>query len=623
MADQNAAAAQGDGRPGTVDPYEQSCFKFEDVLRHELTIAAARRKLLDTERGDLEGTGPPAGADPADAAWQARLLGLSFSGGGIRSATFNLGVLQALAGRGVLRYVDYLSTVSGGGYIGSWLTALCQRRFARTKEDANAAGVETGSLLGLDEAGFQSFEQGLAWSAGDTDGRGPAREDRAIRFLREFSNYLTPKLGMFSGDTWALIAIYVRNALLNQLVLLLALVGVLLLPRLLSPLLGRAEADTDAKFLLWMLADLIVLVFICWNLGRNLASITALRGGEPEHAPRVIRRIGVPLLAIGISAASWLGYVGEWPLTVAAAVGAVVSVFTWSLASASARRHAGKAWSKVEKGFWTRMIWYSVPSGAVFGLLLHAVSVWLFADGTYSGFKLVAAPPALAFAVLLAGVLHVGLAGKSFSAQYTEWLSRFGGIVLIGTIGWLAFNGLVFLGPLLVAWLQGLWEAALSSGWILTTLVSVVFGKDVAASSGRLSRLFMAVAPYIFIVGLGVAAAALLQAGLHEGAVRFGDAVAVENARTVVYSQLQAGGGGLVRSYGEWLAQTEEWFIVAAAIAAAIALTWAVSLRVDVNVFSLNGMYANRLVRCYLGASVTDRKPNRFSGLSARDDLQL
>jgi patatin-like phospholipase len=55
------------------------------------------------------------------------LVGLAFSGGGIRSATFNLGVLQALAKLNVLRHCDYLSTVSGGGYIGSWFTAWTYR----------------------------------------------------------------------------------------------------------------------------------------------------------------------------------------------------------------------------------------------------------------------------------------------------------------------------------------------------------------------------------------------------------------------------------------------------------------------------------------------------------------
>ena len=49
-------------------------------------------------------------------------VGLAFSGGGIRSATFCLGVTQVLAKRNLLQDVDFLSTVSGGGYTGSFLT---------------------------------------------------------------------------------------------------------------------------------------------------------------------------------------------------------------------------------------------------------------------------------------------------------------------------------------------------------------------------------------------------------------------------------------------------------------------------------------------------------------------
>ena len=49
-------------------------------------------------------------------------VGLALSGGGIRSATFCLGVVQVLAERGLLPGVDFLSTVSGGGYTGSFLT---------------------------------------------------------------------------------------------------------------------------------------------------------------------------------------------------------------------------------------------------------------------------------------------------------------------------------------------------------------------------------------------------------------------------------------------------------------------------------------------------------------------
>jgi len=52
---------------------------------------------------------------------------LCLSGGGIRSATFNLGVLQSLARTQLLGKFDYLSSVSGGGYIASWLRAWMHR----------------------------------------------------------------------------------------------------------------------------------------------------------------------------------------------------------------------------------------------------------------------------------------------------------------------------------------------------------------------------------------------------------------------------------------------------------------------------------------------------------------
>lgn len=50
------------------------------------------------------------------------VFGLALSGGGIRSASFGLGVVQVLAERQLLKEVDYLSTVSGGGYTGSFVT---------------------------------------------------------------------------------------------------------------------------------------------------------------------------------------------------------------------------------------------------------------------------------------------------------------------------------------------------------------------------------------------------------------------------------------------------------------------------------------------------------------------
>src|ERR1700726_688773 len=58
---------------------------------------------------------------------EAPLSALCISGGGIRSATFALGAIQAFAEKGILADFDYLSTVSGGGYIGGWLSAWKQR----------------------------------------------------------------------------------------------------------------------------------------------------------------------------------------------------------------------------------------------------------------------------------------------------------------------------------------------------------------------------------------------------------------------------------------------------------------------------------------------------------------
>ena len=72
---------------------------------------------------------------------QDSLIGLAFSGGGIRSATFNLGILQALAEAHLLHKFDYLSTVSGGGYIGAWLAALTHH-FKATFQTSTFEDVE-------------------------------------------------------------------------------------------------------------------------------------------------------------------------------------------------------------------------------------------------------------------------------------------------------------------------------------------------------------------------------------------------------------------------------------------------------------------------------------------------
>src|SRR5205814_10002046 len=84
---------------------------WDEVFKEEIASVASRR----TAKGDVT----------------ANLVGLAFSGGGIRSATFGLGVLEYLKSAGLLKQIDYLSTVSGGGYIGAWLSANCKRAAER------------------------------------------------------------------------------------------------------------------------------------------------------------------------------------------------------------------------------------------------------------------------------------------------------------------------------------------------------------------------------------------------------------------------------------------------------------------------------------------------------------
>ena len=102
-----------------IDPGQDQTdgWRFEKIKDEEVEEMLHRRKAVETELG-LTHTG----AKDRD-----QLVGLAFSGGGIRSATFNLGVLQGLAKLGLLPWFDYLSTVSGGGYIGSWLAAWIKR----------------------------------------------------------------------------------------------------------------------------------------------------------------------------------------------------------------------------------------------------------------------------------------------------------------------------------------------------------------------------------------------------------------------------------------------------------------------------------------------------------------
>ncbi|WP_455387785.1 patatin-like phospholipase family protein [Petrachloros mirabilis] len=89
---------------------------------------------------------PSSSAMPPVTQVPAHLKGLAFSGGGIRSATFHLGILEALQDMKTLPAIDYLSTVSGGSYIAGWMLA----HLGNPQDDAYGNLVQThdpGELL--------------------------------------------------------------------------------------------------------------------------------------------------------------------------------------------------------------------------------------------------------------------------------------------------------------------------------------------------------------------------------------------------------------------------------------------------------------------------------------------
>ena len=155
---------------------------------------------------------------------------LCISGGGIRSATFALGVIQGLAGAEVLDKFDYLSTVSGGGYIGSWLSSWARR------DPEGIAGVQK-KLVRADNAvdGTATLDadgKRIVTPKSEVPDAKVDPEPQPVRHLREYSNYLSPRLGLTSPDTWTIAALYIRNLLLNLLVLVPILATLLAFPRL-------------------------------------------------------------------------------------------------------------------------------------------------------------------------------------------------------------------------------------------------------------------------------------------------------------------------------------------------------------------------------------------------------
>lgn len=140
------------------------------------------------------------------------ILGLALSGGGIRSASFSIGVMQAMERFNVLRFFHYLSTVSGGGFVGSALT--WHSHWKATKPKPTASDCAPPPVSPPDP---WSFAFGKPWvGARNRPGSGsPTTGFELMDWIRHQGDYLRPSfsLGSFSMALLVLVNISVSLAI--------------------------------------------------------------------------------------------------------------------------------------------------------------------------------------------------------------------------------------------------------------------------------------------------------------------------------------------------------------------------------------------------------------------------
>jgi hypothetical protein len=266
---------------GTPRPEFSGTLTSLPVLPRELDVlegAAIAKRRLAAGLGDEQGP----------------RVGLALSGGGIRSATFSLGVMQALAKHRLLRRFDYLSTVSGGGYAGAFLGRL----FTRPDEElARALPKIVQPTPGQKLSTVDLVERIL------TEPR-----SKPLSFLRENGRYLSPN---GAGDLLLAGAVALRNTVSIHIVLATLVLTLFLAAhgaRVLLRLAGAFPFPPAAAGILWSdwlalpaLVFLFLAVPIGWAywLGQGGAS------GAPWYRRPVFGGWFVLAAALALVGVSW------------------------------------------------------------------------------------------------------------------------------------------------------------------------------------------------------------------------------------------------------------------------------------------------------------------------------
>ena len=547
------------------------------------------------------------------------LIGLAFSGGGIRSATFNLGVLQALARRELLRKLDYLSTVSGGGYIGGWLMAWMHHQ----------------------QIGIGDVEERLS---ARPESPGQSADPPEIHFLREYSNYLTPRKGLMGADFWAFASSYLRNTILNQIILVLALLSLLLVPRTIVFLLHALEVLEEglqgrlfesiqpymqSQYFALALALLLGFVAVAF-MGLNLVTVDPHRNKRDYWFARqwaIHTFIAVPLFfssaLLTYGAGQFLTQWGilQYPRYRAPLVGFFLYFSMWTGACVIRRFVRGRMGASGNGG---PVGWLVVTTAAFAGLMMGYLFVPFSkilipasaaAGETFSKWHIMTfGTPASVLIMLIAGVLHIGLMGRGMSDAHREWWGRLGGWLLIYSFCWLFLFLIAGYFPECLGKLLA-WERQRNSHpvtfssvliWIVSTAYGVLFGKSEntskwfpdASTKEKLLGYLAKLTPYVFILGL-LMGLSVLAAKIANWAIGTGDPT--------------------LALPSDYSFDVRVMVLFVVLLAGAVILSW----RVDINEFSTHYLYRNRLVRCYLGASVPKRNAQPFTGFSDADNFPL
>lgn len=577
------------------------------------------------------------------------LAGLAFSGGGIRSATFNLGVLQALGQLRLLHSFDYLSTVSGGGYIGGWLAAWVQRELSLSNVEKQ---LDPSRVTQADaKRVVKKFEEKINDPPPDEPPNPSHRlqpvaideEPEPIHHLRAFSRYLTPRPGIFSADTWAFFAIYLRNLLINLAVLLPWVLAAVLLSRLLIWLFAIPD-DLLSAGDNWVVSLVFLGSTAClgvWLYGERTRVQEAAESPDahPEGADSVksgrgkLLLLGVMLMTI---ASLWLfsiappsdehvvrlrgdaaqqyplrhpGYswlnnespIADWPalgkFALGYALGGVILSLTASLLTRALYSSGGHSWKLLG---WD--VCLAVGLGLFLSLALFAV-VWPL--GTDAAAVVTFGVPALLLALILADYTEILFVGKWMDELEREWRSRLGAVLFMLAAGWLLFFGATLYLPWALEQIAddpkrraAIFSTAAAAWGSLSALGGWAGRWLQAGKATRRSlpwlRLLILIGPPVFLIGL-LAVVAMLIPLLPPYPAE-----------------------GILPPQG-----TRDPLNIACDPTALAGLKWSTyllvafffmslfSLIVDVNRNSMHMFYANRLIRCYLGASRRKRQWRR------------